>query len=139
MENTLIPLLQAAFAAKRSPRLAVSDGFSEGDTLHLLALVAGHPAGSVLPVLGYCRCADAAGEVYALLAYVKPSATACTAYAQRDAAQFAAPQQTERWLGSIHLFFAEVDITDHAEELALERRAEVFSLSAVAPALRQAA
>lgn len=138
MEKSLIPLLQAAFAAKRAPGLSVAAGFAADDSLHLKAAVAGHTAGTVLPVLGYCLFADATGEAYSLLAYVKPSATSCTAYAQREAARFAAPQQTERWLGSIHLFFAQVDITDHAEELLLERGTETLVLTAATP-LRQAA
>jgi hypothetical protein len=74
-----------------------------------------------LDVVGQCLCRDANGEAWRLLAYVAPSDGEFTSYADRQAARFPEAGQMERWFGSIYLFFTEIDITDHADELALER------------------
>jgi hypothetical protein len=118
MEKPLLPPLASALKGEKP--LSLFDGFREGDLLHLKAEVAGRPKGTVLPVLGYCLCIDAQGQPYALRAYVP----LCPEYAGREAARFPEPNQRERWLGGIQLYFSELDLTDHAHELALERRRE---------------
>ncbi len=122
MEKPLLPSLASALKGEKP--IALTEGFREGDLLHLKAEVAGRPAGTVLPVLGYCLCVDAQGQPYALRAYVPLSPAFATTYAGREAARFPEPNQRERWLGGVQMRFTEVDLTDHAHELALERRRE---------------
>ncbi|RZK44855.1 MAG: hypothetical protein EOO61_02290, partial [Hymenobacter sp.] len=122
MEKPLLPPLRSALKGEKP--ILLTDGLLEGDLLHLKAPVAGRPTGTVLPVLGYCLCVDAQGQPYALRAYVPLCPEYATTYAGREAARFPEPGQRERWLGSIQLYFSEIDLTDHAHELALERRRE---------------
>lgn len=122
MDKPLLPPLPSALKGEKP--ICLTDGFREGDLLHLKAEVAGRPKGTVLPVLGYCLCLDAQGQVHALRAYVPLCPGYATTYAGREAARFPEPNQRERWLGSIQLYFSELDLTDHAHELALERRRE---------------
>jgi hypothetical protein len=122
MEKPLLPPLASALKGEKP--LSLVEGFREGDLLHLKAEVAGRPKGTVLPVLGYCLCIDAQGQPYALRAYVPLCPAFATTYAGREAARFPEPNQRERWLGGVQMRFTEVDLTDHAHELALERRRE---------------
>lgn len=122
MEKPLLPPL--ASALKGEPPIPLTEGLREGDLLHLLAEVAGRPQGTVLPVLGYCLCVDAQGQPHALRAYVPVCPAFATTYAGREAARFPEPGQQERWLGGVQMRFSEIDLTDHAHELALERRRE---------------
>lgn len=122
MEKPLLPLLASALKGEKP--ILLTEGLLPGDLLHLKAEVAGRPKGTVLPVLGYCLCLDAQGQPYALRAYVPLCPAQATTYAGREAARFPEPGQQERWLGSVQLFFTELDLTDHAHELALERRRE---------------
>jgi hypothetical protein len=122
MEKSLLPALASALKGEKP--ILLTEGLLEGDLLHCKAPVAGRPKGTVLPVLGYCLCVDAQGQPYALRAYVPLCPEYATTYAGREAARFPEPNQRERWLGSIQLYFSEIDLTDHAHELALERRRE---------------
>jgi hypothetical protein len=122
MEKPLLPPLPSALKGEKP--IPLTEGLLEGDLLHFKAPVAGRPKGTVLPVLGYCLCVDAQGQPYALRAYVPLCPEFATTYAGREAARFPEPNQRERWLGSIQLYFSEIDLTDHAHELALERRRE---------------
>jgi hypothetical protein len=122
MEKSLLPPLPSALKGEKP--IPLTEGLLEGDMLHFKAPVAGRPKGTVLPVLGYCLCVDAQGQPYALRAYVPLCPEYATTYAGREAARFPEPNQRERWLGGIQLYFSEIDLTDHAHELALERRRE---------------
>ena len=119
MNKPLLPPLASVLKGEKP--IALTEGFQPGDLLHLLADVVGRPAGTVLPVLGYCLCVDAQGQPYALRAYVPLSPAFATTYAGREAARFPEPGQQERWLGGVQLYFTELDLTDHAHELRLER------------------
>lgn len=79
----LIPPLGSP--TNKRAKLDVSEGFKEGDLLHLAAPVLGYPAGTVLPVLGYCRDEDVDGTPYCLRAYVPGKGTT---YAGRQASRF---------------------------------------------------
>jgi hypothetical protein len=127
MEKPLLPPLPSALKGEKP--IPLTEGLLEGDLLHFKAPVAGRPKGTVLPVLGYCLCVDAQGQPYALRAYVPLCPEYATTYAGREAARFPEPNQRERWLGSIQLYFSEIDLTDHAHELALERRREALVIA----------
>ncbi|MGI4867830.1 MAG: hypothetical protein ACRYFZ_28190 [Janthinobacterium lividum] len=127
MEKPLLPPLVSALKGEKP--IPLTEGLLEGDLLHLKAPVAGRPKGTVLPVLGYCLCVDAQGQPYALRAYVPLCPEYATTYAGREAARFPEPGQRERWLGGIQLYFSEIDLTDHAHELALERRREALVIA----------
>jgi hypothetical protein len=139
MEKSLLPPLASALKGEKP--IPLTEGLLEGDLLHLKAPVAGRPKGTVLPVLGYCLCIDAQGQPYALRAYVPLCPEYATTYAGREAARFPEPNQRERWLGGIQLYFSEIDLTDHAHELALERRREglVIAMYPERQVLRRAA
>ena len=125
MEKPLLPPLASALKGEKPILLA--EGFLPGDLLHLRSEVVGRPAGTVLPVLGYCLCVDAQGQPYALRAYVPLCPGGATTYAGREAARFPEPGQRERWLGGVPMYpFTELDITDHAHELAVERQREAI-------------
>ena len=120
MDNCLLPFLKGALNPKEPYNL--SDGFRESDLLHVLGAGLPWPAGTVLPVLGQCLCRDAQGCAWRLLAYVPAAPQDCTTYAGRQARRFPEQGQTERWFGGIPLgYFTELDLTDYADELALER------------------
>ncbi|NML67641.1 hypothetical protein HHL22_20765 [Hymenobacter sp. RP-2-7] len=125
MAETLLPPLRGALNPKESHNL--QDGFKEADLLHLLQPLAGRPAGTVLPVLGQLACFDARGQLWRLLAYVPASPSECTTYAGRQARRFPEAGQVERWFAGIPLgYFTEIDLTDSAECLALERQTEAI-------------
>lgn len=124
MDKPLLPALPSAVRGEKP--IAVTDGFKLGDLLHLLSMLMGWPKGTVLPILGYCLCVDGQGQPYALRAYVPLSPQQGTTYAGREAARFPEPGQQERWFEGVHMRFTELDITDHAHELLLERRREAL-------------
>ncbi|WP_460500745.1 hypothetical protein, partial [Hymenobacter agri] len=65
---SLIPLL--ASPGHKKPSLSVAAGFTDTDLLHLVAPVLDFPAGTVLPVLGYCIDEEVDGTPYCVRAYV---------------------------------------------------------------------
>jgi hypothetical protein len=107
----------------RAKNPSLTDGFREGDLLHLKAQVAGRPKGTVLPVLGYClrRCPGPAPRLTGLRAALPRVRHHLRRPRSRP---LPGAKQRERWLGSIQLYFSEIDLTDHAHELVLERRRE---------------
>lgn len=124
MDKPLLPALPSAVPGEKP--IALADGFEPGDLLHLQAELVGRPAGTVLPVLGYCLCLDGQGQPYALRAYLPLSPAFATTYGGREAVRFPEPGQQERWFNGVQMFFTELDITDHAHELLLERRREAL-------------
>ncbi|TPG66096.1 hypothetical protein [Hymenobacter nivis] len=137
----LLPSLRSALMPKEA--LSLADGFQAGDLLHLAAAVAHRPTGTVLPVLGQCRCLDAQGRAWRLLAYVPASPQECTTYSGRTARRFPEEGQQEQWFGTLPaMLFTEIDVTDYAEALRLERCVEAKVIAMypkTGPALRQAA
>ena len=137
---SLIPLL--ASPGKKKPDLAVSAGFTETDLLHLTGPVLDFPKGTVLPVLGYCIDEEVDGTPYCVRAYVPGRGTT---FAGRQASRFRTALQREVWFGGIRpLFFTEIDVTDHAEALRLERVVEavvipMYDYSGLVSPLRKAA
>jgi hypothetical protein len=116
----LIPLL--ASPKNKRARLNVAAGFQDTDMLHLIAPVLDFPKGTILPVLGYCIDEELDGTPYCVRAYVPGRGTT---YAGRQASRFATALQKEKWFGGIRpLYFTEIDVTDHADALRLERVTE---------------
>ncbi|MDO7877350.1 hypothetical protein Q5H93_21575 [Hymenobacter sp. ASUV-10] len=113
----LIPLLGSP--VNKRAKLDVSEGFKEGDMLVLTGRVLSFRAGTVLPVLGYCLDMDVDGTPYCLRAYVPGKRTT---YAGRQASRFRTALQQEVWFGGMRsLYFTELDVTDHAEAIRLQR------------------
>jgi hypothetical protein len=115
----MLPPLRGALDPKE--RFDLSEGPHEDDLVHLLAEVAGRPAGTIWTPLGFCLCCDEAGQPYQLRLYVPLSPGHATTYAGREASRFPVPGQVERWFRGVHMRFTEVDVTDYADSLALER------------------
>lgn len=141
MDKLLLPFLKGALNPKEPYNL--NDGFRSSDLLHVLAPGLPWPAGTVLPVLGQCLCRDAQGHAWRLLAYVPACPQECTTYPGRQAARFREEGQVECWFAGIPMgYFTELDITDYADALALERLREAVIIPMYpnpARALRQAA
>lgn len=132
--SPLVPTL-ADVSVKRL-RHSITD-LRGGDQLHLKAPLHGFPKGAVLPIYGFCVCRDAAGNAYEARAYVRGSATA---YHNREAVRFPAEHQTEQWFGAFLLYLVEIDLTDHADCLRLERQpAPLVQLLYPEASIRQAA
>ena len=92
-----------------------------GDQLHLKAKLLGFPKGAVLPIYGYCALFDADGRPYSVRAYVRGGQQA-VAYSEREAVRFRFESQTERWFGAVLMYLTEIDLTDFADILKLERQ-----------------
>jgi hypothetical protein len=122
MEKPLLPLLVSALKGEKP--VSLTQGLLPGDLVHLLGTLLGWPKGTILQALGYCLCFDAQGHPYALRIYVPLSPAHGTTYAAREAARFPEPGQQECWFAGVQMRFTEIDLTDHAHELALERRRE---------------
>jgi hypothetical protein len=134
----LIPLL--ASPGNKRPSLPVAAGFTDGDLLHLTAPVLDFPKGTVLPVLGYCIDEEVDGTPYCVRAYVPGRGTT---FSGRQASRFRTALQREVWFGGLRpLFLTEIDVTDHAEALRLERIVEAVVIPMydyAAQSLRKAA
>ena len=94
-----------------------------GDQLHFTAPVLGFKRGSVQPIFGYCVYTDEQGQVYAVTAYVRGGEHAVP-YTEREARRYPAANQREQWFGSVLMYLTEVDLTDYADCLRLERLSE---------------
>ena len=141
MDKLLLPCLKGALNPKEP--YSLTDGFRASDLLHVLAAGLPWPAGTVLPLLGQCLCRDAQGHTWRLLAYVPAAPQECTTYHGRQARRFPEEGQLERWFAGIPMgYFTELDITDNADDLALERLTEAVIIPMYpkpAQMLRQAA
>lgn len=113
----LVPTLADVF--NKRVRHTVTD-LRGGDQLHLTAPVAGFPKGSVHGIYGYCTYTDEQGQVYAVTAYVRGGSQA-VAYTDRAARRYATANQHEQWFGSVLMYLTEIDLTDYADCLRLER------------------
>jgi hypothetical protein len=112
----LLPRLPCARRAK--DRYGIADGLHPTDRLHVTAPCEGYDAGTILPVLGYNLYLDAQGDTYAVHAYVPGYGTTA---AGRQALRFPSPMQQEVLFQELPAFLTELDLTDHADSLALER------------------
>lgn len=120
---TLVPTLTDLFN-KRVKHLATD--LQPGDNLHLTAAVLGFPKGRKIPVHGYCVQYDAQGQPYAVTAYVRPDVLNkhTVSYTEREASRYATANQREQWFGSVLMYLTEIDLTDYADCLRLERLSE---------------
>lgn len=95
-----------------------------GDQFHFTARALGFPKGAVVPAYGKCVYYDPeTGQPYAVTAYVRGGSEAVP-YAERQAVKYRTAHQKEQWFGSVLLFLTEIDLTDYADVLRLERVAE---------------
>jgi len=120
---TLVPTLPDFINRRR--KHVVTD-LQPGDQLHLTAAILGFPKGMTRPIFGYCVHTDAQGQPYAVRAYVQPLERNhhAVAYTERDAGRYPTPGQQERWFGAVLLYLTEIDLTDYADCLRLERLSE---------------
>lgn len=116
----LIPTLPDV-ACKRT-RHSITD-LQDGDLLHVRADIPAADGttlfkkGTILPVLGFVRCDDLSGLPFLIRAYVPGHGTTLEA---RDARRFPTALQQEV-LFAFPKQLTELDLTDHADALALER------------------
>jgi hypothetical protein len=96
-----------------------------GDQLHATSALLGFKRGAVLPIYGYCVLTDESGQAYSVRAYVRPvSMDHAVAFDSREAVRFptnALGTQQEYWFGSYLMYLTEIDLTDYADCLRLER------------------
>ncbi|MCC3156467.1 hypothetical protein LJ737_04415 [Hymenobacter sp. 15J16-1T3B] len=132
----LVPMLAdvRARAHKHDPAL----GFRDSDLLHIIRNCEDRSAGQVLPVLGYCICFGVNQEAYAVRVYVPGRQTTS---AGREALRFPTALETEVLFVPLPAFITEIDVTDSAHCLALERvhEAVVIPMYASQTALQRAA
>lgn len=128
----LVPTLADLF--NKRVRHAITD-LRAGDSLHTTAPMLGFPRGRKVDVYGYCTQYDTDGRPYAVTAYVRPFALGqhTVAYGQREASRYPAHHQTEQWFGSVLMYLTEIDLTEYADCLRLERLSE--RLTPLLPAL----
>jgi hypothetical protein len=116
----LVPTL--ADVLNKRVRHAVTD-LQGGDQLHFTAPVLGFPKGGVAGIYGYCVYTDDQGQAYAVTAYVRGGMYA-VAYTDREARRYPTANQREQWFGSVLMYLTEIDLTDYADCLRLERLSE---------------
>jgi hypothetical protein len=116
----LVPTLADLF--NKRVRHAITD-LLPGDALHFTAPVLGFPKGRKVFIHGYCTQYDTQGHAYAVTAYVRPLAIGehTLAYAEREACRYPTDNQQEQWFGSVLMYLTEIDLTDYADCLRLER------------------
>ncbi len=97
-----------------------------GDQLHFTAPVLGFPRGTSRAIYGYCVYTDDQGQAYAVRAYVRPTNLGdfVVAFTERDARRYPTANQQERWFGEYLMYLTEIDLTDYADCLRLERLSE---------------
>ena len=120
---TLVPTLADVFN-KRIKHTATD--LQPGDQLHLTAPILGFPKGMTRAIYGYCLHTDEQGRAYGVTAYVRPLSISehTVEYAQREAQRFPTANQREQWFGSVLMYLTEIDLTDYADCLRLERLSE---------------
>lgn len=122
----LVPSLRDATDKRKEHAVTTLQG---GDQLHLTAKLLGFPKGSVLPVYGYCALYDEQGQPYSVRAYVRPLSTdkPAVCFGEREAVRFRFDTQREQWFGSVLMYLTEIDLTDFADCLRLERLPDALS------------
>lgn len=94
-----------------------------GDQLHFTAPILGFARGTVHALYGYCVHTDSQGQPYAVTAYINGGPQA-VAYTHREARRYPTVGQREQWFGSVLMYLTEIDLTDYADCLRLERLSE---------------
>jgi hypothetical protein len=119
----LVPTLADLF--NKRVRHAIT-ALQAGDSLHLTAPVHGFARGRKLGIYGYCVQYDTQGQPYAVVAYVRPDELSryAVAYAEREAGRYPTDSQREQWFSSVLMYLVEIDLTDYADCLRLERLSE---------------
>ncbi|MBG8556187.1 hypothetical protein [Hymenobacter guriensis] len=113
------PLVPRLSCARRTHgKFDILSGFHPTDRLHITSPIEGFDAGTILPVLGFCLCFDAEGNTYAVRAYV--SGYGITA-AGREAVRFPTAFQQEEIFADLPQFITELDMTECADAVCLER------------------
>jgi hypothetical protein len=116
---TPAPLVPRLCCIRRANgKFDLSDGFHPTDRLHVTRACEGFDAGTILPVLGYCRCYDDEGITYVVRAYVPGCGTTV---AGREAVRFPTAHQQEEIFVALPPFITELDVTELADHLAMER------------------
>jgi hypothetical protein len=137
---SLVPTLADLF--NKRVRHAITD-LQPGDSLHATAPLLGFPRGRKIDVYGYCTQYDAQGQAYAVVAYVRPFQMGqhTVTYSEREAGRYPATNQQEQWFGSVLMYLTEIDLTEYADCLRLERLSQhlVPLLPAALTTYRQAA
>ena len=139
---SLVPTL--ADAVNKRVRHTATD-LQPGDQLHLTAPILGFPRGITRAIYGYCVQADEQGCAYRVTAYVQALALGghTVAFSERDARRYPATNQQERWFGERLMYLIEIDLTEYADCLRLERLSErvlpLLPAATVLPSYRQAA
>ena len=120
---TLVPTLTDLFN-KRLKHPATD--LQPGDSLHLTAPILGFPKGRKVAIYGYCVQFDTQGFAYSAVAYVRPDGLSehAVAYSEREAGRYPTDAQRELWFGSVLMYLTEIDLTDYADCLRLERLSE---------------
>jgi hypothetical protein len=120
---TLVPTLADLF--NKRVKHAATD-LRPGDSFHLTAPMLGFPKGRKVSIYGYCVQYDTQGHAYAVTAYVRPDELNdhAVAYSEREAARYPTDSQREQWFGSVLMYLTEIDLTDYADCLKLERLSE---------------
>ncbi|TVT43091.1 hypothetical protein FNT36_03090 [Hymenobacter setariae] len=133
----LVPTLTDVFNKRVKHNATTLQG---GDQLHFTAPVLGFPKGGVQAIYGYCVYTDEQGQAYAVTAYVRGGQHA-VAYTDREARRYPTANQREQWFGSVLMYLTEIDLTDYADCLRLERLSERVTplLPAATITYRQAA
>jgi hypothetical protein len=120
---TLVPTLTDLFNKRvKHPATALQPG----DSLHLTAPILGFPKGRKVAIYGYCVQFDTQGFAYSAVAYVRPDGLNdhAVAYSEREAGRYPTDAQREQWFGSVLMYLTEIDLTDYADCLRLERLSE---------------
>lgn len=113
----LVPALTDLFN-KRVRHLATD--LQPGDQLHFTAPILGFARGTVHALYGYCVHFDAQGQPYAVTGYINGGPQAVP-YTEREARRYPTAGQHEQWFGSVLMYLTEIDLTDYADCLRLER------------------
>jgi len=118
----LVPTLPDLFNKRRRHNATELQG---GDQLHATSSLLGFKRGAVLPIYGYCVLTDERGQVYSVRAYVRPvSMDHAVAFDSREAVRYPSNglgTQQEYWFGAYLMYLTEIDLTDYADCLRLER------------------
>jgi hypothetical protein len=119
----LVPSLTDLFN-KRVRHLATD--LQPGDSLHLMAPILGFKKGRKVSIYGYCVEYDTQGQPFSVTAYVRPDGLGdhTLAYSERQAGRYPTAGQREQWFGSVLMYLTEIDLTDYADCLRLERLSE---------------
>jgi hypothetical protein len=123
--TTPAPLLPTLPDASNKRVRHLSSDLQGGDQLHLTASILGFKRGAVLPLYGYCALFDETGRAYSVRGYVRPlSLDHAVPFSEREAVRFRFDNQQERWFGERLMYLTEIDLTDYADCLRLERLSE---------------